>query len=101
MHPELWWLCSYRHTELLVQVPASQTSVGLHCFNLSIHRVTVNGTQAQVRHTQLTTQHIPAFSTTEQLQDSAAQQAAGQPVCRACHSVTAAGAVLACTADRP
>lgn len=51
MHPALWWLCSYRHTELLVQVPASQTSVGLHCFNLSIHRVTVNGTQAQVRHT--------------------------------------------------
>jgi hypothetical protein len=37
-----------RHTELLVLVPASQTSVGLHCFNLQVHRVTVDGTQAQV-----------------------------------------------------
>lgn len=39
---------SLRHTELLVLVPASQSSVGLHCFNLTIHRVTVDGVQAQV-----------------------------------------------------
>jgi hypothetical protein len=37
-----------RHTELLVLVPASQTSVGLHCFNLQVHSVTVDGKQAQV-----------------------------------------------------
>lgn len=37
-----------RSTELLVLVPASQTSVGIHCCNLNIHSVTVNGVAAQV-----------------------------------------------------
>jgi hypothetical protein len=40
--------CVNRHTELLVLVPAAQTTVGLHCFNLTVHRVTVNGAAAQV-----------------------------------------------------
>jgi hypothetical protein len=37
-----------RSTELMVLVQASQTSVGIHCCNLSIHSVTVNGVAAQV-----------------------------------------------------
>lgn len=41
-------VCCVRHTELQVLVPRSQASVGLHCFNLDVHRVTVNGMQAEV-----------------------------------------------------
>eukprot|EP00878_Enallax_costatus_P003022 GHUV01003220.1.p1 GENE.GHUV01003220.1~~GHUV01003220.1.p1 ORF type:complete len:391 (+),score=146.03 GHUV01003220.1:186-1358(+) len=53
-------------TELKVLVPPGQQTVGLHCFNLHIQQVTVNGTPAEYTLYQYSAESIPD-STVQQL----------------------------------